>query len=148
MLRYNEQWQNESVIAEELFAYVEKCGVSFSCITWDKDNAIFCSFLDEDNKTVFYIHRVMLFIFALPVMQVVLFCLAIGRDPKDLKIAIVNHEMVYGNESCPTTEDCNFSHLSCRYLKFLDEDMITIVRYIYMYIYIIESDFVVLICSY
>nr|XP_033203519.1 ABC transporter G family member 20 isoform X2 [Bombus vancouverensis nearcticus] len=72
---------------------------------------------------------VMLFIFALPVMQVVLFCLAIGRDPKDLKIAIVNHEMVYGNESCPTTEDCNFSHLSCRYLKFLDEDMITIKYY-------------------
>ena len=70
----------------------------------------------------------MLFIFALPVMQVVLFCLAIGRDPKDLKIAIVNHEMIYGNKSCPVTEDCNFSHLSCRYLKFLDDDMMKLVR--------------------
>lgn len=37
---------------------------------------------------------VMLFIFALPVMQVILFCLAIGRDPTGLKLAIVNHEMI------------------------------------------------------
>jgi len=36
---------------------------------------------------------VMLFIFALPVMQVILFCLAIGRDPQGLNIAIVNNEM-------------------------------------------------------
>lgn len=35
----------------------------------------------------------MLFIFALPVMQVILFCLAIGRDPQGLNIAIVNGEM-------------------------------------------------------
>jgi len=36
---------------------------------------------------------VMLFIFALPVMQVILFCLAIGRDPQGLNLAIVNGEM-------------------------------------------------------
>lgn len=36
---------------------------------------------------------VMLFIFALPVMQVILFCLAIGRDPQGLNLAIVNNEM-------------------------------------------------------
>lgn len=36
---------------------------------------------------------IMLFIFALPVMQVILFCLAIGRDPTGLKIAIANMEM-------------------------------------------------------
>jgi len=35
----------------------------------------------------------MLFIFALPVMQVILFCLAIGRDPNGLKLAIANMEM-------------------------------------------------------
>ncbi|OAD53261.1 ABC transporter G family member 23 [Eufriesea mexicana] len=65
---------------------------------------------------------VMLFIFALPVMQVILFCLAIGRDPVGLKLAIVNHEMFYENMSCPITEDCDFTRLSCRYLKFLDND--------------------------
>lgn len=36
---------------------------------------------------------VMLFIFALPVMQVILFCLAIGRDPTGLKVAVANMEM-------------------------------------------------------
>lgn len=35
----------------------------------------------------------MLFIFALPVMQVILFCLAIGREPSGLRIAIANGEM-------------------------------------------------------
>lgn len=64
----------------------------------------------------------MLFIFALPVMQVILFCLAIGRDPTDLKLAIVNHEMYYENMSCPVSADCTFSHLSCRYLNFLDNE--------------------------
>lgn len=72
---------------------------------------------------------VMLFIFALPVMQVVLFCLAIGRDPRGLNIAIVNHEMIFGNMSCPVMEDCNFSHLSCRYLKFLDNNMMELKYY-------------------
>lgn len=36
---------------------------------------------------------VMLFIFALPVMQVILFCLAIGREPTGLKLAVANMEM-------------------------------------------------------
>lgn len=36
---------------------------------------------------------VMMFIFALPVMQVILFCLAIGREPTGLKLAIANLEM-------------------------------------------------------
>lgn len=35
----------------------------------------------------------MLFIFALPVMQVILFCLAIGREPTGLKLAVANMEM-------------------------------------------------------
>lgn len=67
----------------------------------------------------------MLFIFALPVMQVILFCLAIGRDPEDLKVAIVNKEMFYENMTCPISTDCSFTHLSCRYLNFLDTDVIT-----------------------
>ncbi|XP_014615605.1 PREDICTED: ABC transporter G family member 20 [Polistes canadensis] len=67
---------------------------------------------------------VMLFIFALPVMQVILFCLAIGRDPIGLKLAIVNHEMSYENMTCPFTDGCDFSFLSCRYLRFLDNETI------------------------
>ncbi|XP_046816635.1 ABC transporter G family member 23 isoform X1 [Vespa crabro] len=67
---------------------------------------------------------VMLFIFALPVMQVILFCLAIGRDPIGLKLAIVNHEVFFENMTCPVSEGCDFSLLSCRYLKFLNNDTI------------------------
>ncbi|KAK2586136.1 hypothetical protein KPH14_001409 [Odynerus spinipes] len=65
---------------------------------------------------------VMLFIFALPVMQVILFCLAIGRDPTGLNLAVVNHEMFYENLTCPVSEDCDFTFLSCRYLNFLDNE--------------------------
>lgn len=70
---------------------------------------------------------VMLFIFALPVMQVILFCMAIGRDPTDLKIAIVNHEMNYTDmthQSCHYNPGCKFTHLSCRYLENLNNNTI------------------------
>lgn len=48
---------------------------------------------------------VMLFIFALPVMQVILFCLAIGGDPKGLKLAIVNNEKAFINR---TFQECEY----------------------------------------
>ncbi|KAJ8683422.1 hypothetical protein QAD02_019214 [Eretmocerus hayati] len=63
---------------------------------------------------------VMLFIFALPVMQVILFCLAIGRDPTDLNLAIVNGEMDWENKSCPVPVNCTYTQLSCLYLDYLD----------------------------
>ena len=64
---------------------------------------------------------VMLFIFALPVMQVILFCLAIGRDPTNLKMAIVNGEMntTFGSD-CTFDSGCSFTNLSCRYLSHLN----------------------------
>lgn len=65
----------------------------------------------------------MLFIFALPVMQVILFCLAIGRDPTGLHLAIVNNEVsMSGN--CGFDEGCTFSNLSCRYLSHLNNSII------------------------
>ncbi|XP_044743835.1 ABC transporter G family member 23 isoform X2 [Chrysoperla carnea] len=70
---------------------------------------------------------VMLFIFALPVMQVILFCLAIGRDPTGLKLAIVNREMNYTNatyQDCPIAGGCSFKRLSCRYISHLSNDTI------------------------
>lgn len=69
----------------------------------------------------------MLFIFALPVMQVILFCLAIGRDPVGLKLAIVNHETGYWNKSyqfCPFDYGCTTQNYSCRYLNHLKNDTI------------------------
>lgn len=70
---------------------------------------------------------VMFFIFVLPVMQVILFCLAIGRDPTGLKLAIVNHEANFTNSSyqhCPIAKGCSFTSLSCRYLRDLNNETI------------------------
>uniref|UniRef100_A0A0A9YM30 ABC transporter G family member 23 n=1 Tax=Lygus hesperus TaxID=30085 RepID=A0A0A9YM30_LYGHE len=68
---------------------------------------------------------VMLFIFALPVMQVILFCLAIGRDPTGLHLAIVNHEMNWTTKECPIVYNkCDFKNLSCRYINSLRNDTI------------------------
>ncbi|XP_065225669.1 ABC transporter G family member 20 isoform X3 [Planococcus citri] len=67
---------------------------------------------------------VMLFIFALPVMQVILFCLAIGRDPTGLHLAIVNSEMNFETMECPVYNNCSFKYLSCRYLNALPKDTI------------------------
>nr|WAB24462.1 ATP-binding cassette sub-family H member 1 [Henosepilachna vigintioctopunctata] len=75
---------------------------------------------------------VMLFIFALPVMQVILFCLAIGRDPTGLKLAIVNHEQNYTNMSyqqCNFDGGCKFGNLSCRYLNQINNSTIEKVYY-------------------
>ncbi|XP_034254598.1 ABC transporter G family member 20 isoform X1 [Thrips palmi] len=67
---------------------------------------------------------VMLFIFALPVMQVILFCLAIGRNPTGLHLAIVNHEMNFTTKECPVYNNCSLSWLSCRYIQQLDNETI------------------------
>ncbi|XP_059488543.1 ABC transporter G family member 20 isoform X1 [Neocloeon triangulifer] len=72
---------------------------------------------------------VMLFIFALPVMQVILFCLAIGRDPTGLKMAIVNHEFNGTQRECLPMEGCNFVDLGCRYLQHLNNNSIVQVYY-------------------
>lgn len=61
------------------------------------------------------------FVFLMPGLQSTLFCLAIGRDPTSLKMAIVNEEL---NPSigrvCNYTTDCTYSMFSCRYLRYLD----------------------------
>lgn len=60
------------------------------------------------------VHRVMMFIVGLPVAQIVLFCLSIGKDPYGLHLAIVNHET--NNKTCPPTNTCDLTQLSCQYL--------------------------------
>ncbi|XP_055389229.1 ABC transporter G family member 23 isoform X2 [Condylostylus longicornis] len=67
---------------------------------------------------------VMLFIFALPVMQVILFCMAIGRDPSGLNMAIVNGELNGSISECKWTPGCHFQDLACRYLSHLNTSVI------------------------
>ncbi|XP_075986505.1 ABC-type transporter snustorr isoform X2 [Anticarsia gemmatalis] len=67
---------------------------------------------------------VMLFIFVLPVMQVILFCLAIGRDPSGLKLAVVNNDVNIIDGNCPYNASCSMKNLSCRYLDHLNNHTI------------------------
>nr|AHK05671.1 ATP-binding cassette transporter sub-family H 88708 [Tigriopus japonicus] len=82
----------------------------------------------------------LIFQFIIPTVQVALFCLAIGRDPRDLTLAVVNEDVP--SMRCPrfTTGcilgekddflgayDFNMEHranLSCRYLSYIDEAII------------------------
>ncbi|XP_053976396.1 ABC transporter G family member 23-like [Hylaeus volcanicus] len=71
----------------------------------------------------------MLFIFGLPVVQIVLFCLSVGKDPVGLNIAIVNKELNNTNDPCVPTVGCDWSLLSCRYLQHLKKRSVEFVPY-------------------
>jgi hypothetical protein len=60
----------------------------------------------------------MLFITALPVVQIILFCLTIGKDPKDLHLAYVNDELNFTTD-CMPMDGCSYDLLSCQYLDSL-----------------------------
>ncbi|XP_063241501.1 ABC transporter G family member 20-like [Bacillus rossius redtenbacheri] len=73
------------------------------------------------KKNYLYIWRnpgMMMFIFGVPVFQVILFCLAVGGDPWDLPLAIVNHDADC-NFAVPAPHNCSYDELSCRYLTHL-----------------------------
>ncbi|XP_012140627.1 ABC transporter G family member 23 [Megachile rotundata] len=71
----------------------------------------------------------MLFIIGLPVAEIILFCLSIGKDPMNLKIAIVNHELNNSMGPCIPTTGCDWHRLSCRYLKHLEETSVEFITY-------------------
>jgi len=60
----------------------------------------------------------MMFIVGLPVAQIVLFCLSVGKDPYGLHLAIVNHETT--NKTCPPSGTCDLTQLSCQYLHQIE----------------------------
>ena len=51
--------------------------------------------------------RMLLFVFLLPAIQVVFFCIAIGRDPSGMTLAVVNDEASLFNGTDPETNDTN-----------------------------------------
>ncbi|KAL6445738.1 hypothetical protein ACFW04_000898 [Cataglyphis niger] len=71
----------------------------------------------------------MLFIIALPVVQIVLFCLSIGKNPVGLKMAIVNNELNSSMQPCIASTGCDWSLLSCRYLQHLQKKTINLLPY-------------------
>lgn len=72
------------------------------------------------------------FLMLLPIVQCLLFNLCIGRDPRELHIAVVNDEVPSLSEcdSAPMSGCYIDSHLSCRYLDKLREKTINLVCYI------------------
>ncbi|XP_045475089.1 ABC transporter G family member 20 isoform X2 [Harmonia axyridis] len=104
----------------------EACDDCTGCSDWTTSGKI-KALLQKNFLRMWRNVGIMLFIFALPVMQVILFCLAIGRDPQGLKLAIVNHEKNYTNmtyQECDFPYGCKFSNLSCRYLQNLKNSTI------------------------
>lgn len=72
---------------------------------------------------------IMLFIIGLPVVQIVLFCISIGKDPTGLRMAVVNHELNSIVKHCMPIEGCNWTMLSCRFLQHLDKSRVDLVSY-------------------
>jgi len=82
------------------------------------------------------IHRTMLFTFGFPLLEITVFFLAIGGDPKGLKFAVVDEEL--GNfTDCtqyslvyPITPllhndlTCDYRGLSCNYLNRINESKV------------------------
>ncbi|KAG5319387.1 ABCGK protein, partial [Pseudoatta argentina] len=71
----------------------------------------------------------MLFIIGLPVAQIILFCISIGKDPIGLKLAVVNHELNNSMQPCIPGTGCDWSLLSCRYLQYLQKKTIQLLPY-------------------
>ncbi|XP_031351269.1 ABC transporter G family member 20-like isoform X2 [Photinus pyralis] len=71
---------------------------------------------------------VVLFMLLLPLVQMSLFCSAIGHNPKGLTVAIVNYE-TQNLSNCDTTLACNSSTLSCGYLYYLKGKDLNFVHY-------------------
>lgn len=78
---------------------------------------------------VLFLSRVMLFIVGLPVAQIVLFCYSIGHDPKGLNLAVKNFELSDSTMGCPVVPGCNATYLSCRFLRFLEQKSMILVRF-------------------
>lgn len=102
---------------------------SKSCLagytTWGKNKAM----LMKNLLRMWRNPGVMIFIFFLPVLQVILFCIAIGQDPNNLNLAIFNDEQDPNNATCAFEPGCKFEFLSCRYLNTINKKTITQVPY-------------------
>ncbi|KAL1445883.1 hypothetical protein WDU94_003554, partial [Cyamophila willieti] len=72
---------------------------------------------------------IMCFLLLLPLVQCILFCVCIGRDPRGLKLGVVNHEFEGGLKRCNEypLSGCNLSFpLSCRYVENIRKKTIVI----------------------
>lgn len=84
--------------------------------------ALICKHFLEIRRNV----AAMSFILGLPCFQIIMFFLAIGHDPKGLKLAVSNHEL-NTTDNCPIINGCKHTLLSCRFLDILKQrDMVIV----------------------
>ena len=79
---------------------------------------VFSCGLIEHFSSFYY--RMFAFITLIPIVETVLFCTTIGKDPQDLHIAVVNDELNF-TDLCPPIKGCDYNLLSCQYLNSLKE---------------------------
>lgn len=65
-------------------------------------------------------HRFVLFTFATPSIIVAIFCFAIGSNPSDLGIGILNHEIGINCKNYTGLTSCAPIELSCAFLNSLE----------------------------
>jgi hypothetical protein len=68
----------------------------------------------------------MMYILGFPLLQVSIFFLAVGFQPQNLTLAVVNQEVPYDVlvGGCETIPGCNTTRLSCLYLQHLSSKLI------------------------
>ncbi|XP_057369451.1 ABC transporter G family member 23-like [Daphnia carinata] len=65
--------------------------------------------------------------FLMTVFQTAVSSIALGNEPIDLRMAIVNDELDPGlGRVCTNATDCEYSMLSCRYLRYINDKIIQV----------------------
>ena len=71
--------------------------------------------------------RIFVFIYLLPAFQATVFNVTLGHEPKGLKMAIVNEELDPNQgRVCNYSTDCSYSMLSCRYLRYIKDNIVQV----------------------
>ncbi|XP_018044364.1 PREDICTED: ABC transporter G family member 20-like isoform X1 [Atta colombica] len=90
---------------------------------------IFKALLTKNGIQYFRYYGGLIFAIIFPIIQIFVFIMAIGDDPKDLKIGIVNDEAgTCGSNFGNVWNDeitCHFGNLSCRFLHNFDNSIAT-----------------------
>lgn len=73
------------------------------------------------------------FIIGLPLLQTILFCISIGRDPTGLGVAVANYEKANASAPCIPSTGCNLTMLSCRFLHHLEKRKVVYVSILKFY---------------
>lgn len=77
-----------------------------------------------------FLHRFLLFILALPCLQMINTCLTIGNDPTDLRIGVVNMDADCTNYTLNLNcegDEPSAAFLSCHYLDLLPNKTLSLV---------------------